>query len=318
MPVQWWEKDTFHFKLFIMWFLKVAPGNRGTALHDAQLWNSPPRLGKTVECGWCEAGFGLELANALGMQLWTDGRGRACARPHPQSGHLWGAFMCFARVNVSTSDHVCCLQVSVSQWWGPAIPGERGDIHTHFLFEGLWRALLNHSPEMSGMWDRTRLQRVTSLKDLTLLSVSWEQFCSEGAHQVEMTAEMEISCPVLDERWNKVDRGDIAPVPLLHPTRPSIIPPYFPPTTNYSCSLCQWGVIWSAVLGVFERSELRSLSSSTSTFSACRSSRRRKVVRQEEKQESVRHMEKRWEFFCMQPLWFLAWEIVNVSCLVLV
>lgn len=86
----------------------------------------------------------------------------------------------------------------------------------------------------------------------------------------------------------------------------------FPTHDQLQCPMCQWGVIWLAVLGVFERSELHSLSSST------RGNRRRKVVRQEEKQESVRQIEKKWEFFCMQPLRFLAWEIVNVSCLVLV
>lgn len=164
----------------------------------------PLGLGETVECGWCESWFELEIAKAQGLQLWAAMSGWGCVCPSWWNSRvICGVRLCvFASANVSAYGHVCiftcCLQASISHSWGCHLR-ERDDVHTHFLFEVVGRALLPHPRETSGMWDTTILQKETSLKDLASLPVSWEQLSFEQARQVEMTANFcsgdFLSCP---------------------------------------------------------------------------------------------------------------------------
>lgn len=130
---------------------------------------------------------------------------------------------------------------------------ERNDILTHFLFEGSGHALSPRSPETSGMWDRTRLQQATSLKDWSVCQSAESSFVqSEPVRQRwQLAFVLEISCPVLGKGSVKVHRGAVAPLPYspLHS-----LPLFFPatriptghishPPTNYS-GLCV-GEKWS-------------------------------------------------------------------------
>lgn len=122
--------------------------------------------------------------------------------------------------------------VSNPHSWGP-YPRERNDIRTHFLFEGSGQTLSPHSPETSGMWDKTRLQQATSLKDRPVCQSAESSFvlCEPVRRRWQLTFVLEISCPVLGKGLDKVHRGAVAPLPH-HPVSSSSLPPSLLPATR--------------------------------------------------------------------------------------
>lgn len=100
-------------------------------------------------------------------------------------------------------------------------PRERNDIRTHFLFEGSGHALSPRSPETSGMWDRTRLQQATSLKDWLVCHSAENSFVQSEPvrRRWQLAFVLEISCPVLGKRSIKVHGEAVAPLPIT-PSHP--------------------------------------------------------------------------------------------------
>lgn len=257
--MQGWKKDMFCFRVCEMvsrrgeegmgLVKEVEPERQGTAQLGAQLWSCPLGLWEAVECGWCESGFGLDKAR--GMQLWAGMSGRrVCTHPYLRvkrkrreenretfCGFIYVFFFWFFL-------HLCVYQfmgmfvfihtmLFATFYWPQLRPHlrERNIIRTHFLFEGSGHALLLRSPETSELWDRTRLQQATSLRDWSVCQSAESSFVQSEPvrRRWQLAFVLEISCPVLGKGSVKVHWGAIAPLPysLLY----SSLPPsfFFPP-----------------------------------------------------------------------------------------
>lgn len=238
--------------------------------------------------------------------------------------------------------YACCLQPSICHSCAPAPPPhprKRNDIHTHFLFEGSGQALSPGSPETSGMWDKTRLQQATSLKDWLVCQSAESSFvlCDFVRQRWQLTFVRQISCPVLGKGLDKVHRGALTPLlrlPISPPPSPHhSLPFFFPPLesplvifpTHWPIILpyvsmrsdligCVGGVWKVRVVFISHCVLLDSLQQRP--LCAHTDSRRRKVARGERGRQ-IDEKERIPLYVTFTVMWFLAWEIVNVSCLVL-
>lgn len=166
--MQGWKQDTFHLRVFVIRFVCCA-GEVGSSPVWRPAVKPPLGLAETAECGWCESGLRLAIAKASGVQLWTLWGGCVPTRTHSQVTAR-GEFVCFAVVQL-----MAFLPIT----------RKRTAFKLISCYEGLGWALSPHSAEMSGFWDRTRLQYDLPQRNVVSVSVRLGQFCSEWACQVE-------------------------------------------------------------------------------------------------------------------------------------
>lgn len=223
---------------------EVASGRQGSS----PAVKLPLGLGEAVECGWCESGFGLEIANTQGMQLWAVVSGRrGCARPYPHVKRMSTeeTVRSFVRcvsvclpllacqlMAMFVFMHVVCKPLLATAVPPPPHSRERNDIHTHFLFEGSGQARSPGSPETSGMWDTTRLQQATSLKDWLVGPSAESSFvlCEPVRRRWQLTfcsADF-LSCPGQRVRQSAQRSLNTTPSPShLSSSFSSSLPPFF-------------------------------------------------------------------------------------------
>lgn len=219
----------------------------------------PLGLGETVECGWCESWFELEIAKAQGLQLWAAMSGWGCVCPSWWNSRLiCGVRLCvFASANVSAYGHVCiftcCLQASISHSWGCHLR-EKGWRSHSFPVWGL-RASTFASP--TGDVGNVRHNHITKGD----LPQGFGRFCQSAECSFlsnkpvrwrwQLTFVLEISCPVLGKGLDKVHWGGVTPLTRLpHPPPPpphSLLSsrhsnphrPHFRSTNQLECLMCR-------------------------------------------------------------------------------